>query len=471
MDIRANANIHPSNMCAWVTPCSICTRSAGTLGVCLPSIRRRFTSGETNTSHVAKTIHQPFFPVLAARTIPNALSSARPVTTTMIAKVKQHVMGDIFQNLKRNTVNFAQFCVSQHIRPGDVVVALVCVLFQARILRAIFAMYKLLAGFLDPQEKRIPAPTNYETSVVAAAEHAGILQLGGTISLLTMAIKTFFAAGKCVGISDPIKGGTHLRFRNSVTAIFVGLVLSRIKRNILRRENFTIGVLKSPRQIFVVDRVTDVFLFLSSVLACVESAGLPLQSLITFGGVGGLAIGLAGKEVIGNLFGGVALLFTSPFAPGEYIESPHASGRVSAVGFYTTRFVDPEGRSALVPNSLFTNASVTNLSRATRRRFITSYQLRYEDLHVVAKIVDLVNTALSAMPIVDKSDFVRSHMTNFGPYSVKCEASCMFLTNDRDRYLQSQQEALLRISTIVHETGAEFATLRMLDPRVLTEGE
>jgi hypothetical protein len=70
-----------------------------------------------------------------------------------------------------------------------------------------------------------------------------------------------------------------------------------------------------------------------------------------------------------------------------------------------------------------------------------------------------VGEELRAMPLTDNSSYVRSFVTGFGSYAVDVEASCHFLTNNRDTFLETQQAALLMIARVVGEQGAQFAVL------------
>ena len=47
--------------------------------------------------------------------------------------------------------------------------------------------------------------------------------------------------------------------------------------------------------------------------------GVDVGALVTFGGISGLAIGLAGRQILENAFMGLMLYATAPFAPGEEI--------------------------------------------------------------------------------------------------------------------------------------------------------
>ena len=53
-----------------------------------------------------------------------------------------------------------------------------------------------------------------------------------------------------------------------------------------------------------------------------------VNSVLAIGGVGGLAVGLAGREILENLFTGLIILSSSPFEVGEEISFTSSSSRV-----------------------------------------------------------------------------------------------------------------------------------------------
>ena len=55
-----------------------------------------------------------------------------------------------------------------------------------------------------------------------------------------------------------------------------------------------------------------------------------VNSVLAIGGVGGLAIGLAGREILENLFTGLIILSSSPFEVGEEVLFTPPSGPVGA---------------------------------------------------------------------------------------------------------------------------------------------
>ena len=54
-----------------------------------------------------------------------------------------------------------------------------------------------------------------------------------------------------------------------------------------------------------------------------------VNSVLAIGGVGGLAVGLAGREILENLFTGLIILSSSPFEVGDEVLFTPPTGSVS----------------------------------------------------------------------------------------------------------------------------------------------
>lgn len=61
-----------------------------------------------------------------------------------------------------------------------------------------------------------------------------------------------------------------------------------------------------------------------------------VNSVLAIGGVGGLAVGLAGREILENLFTGLIILSSSPFEVGDEVLFTPPTGSVSACAKHDT---------------------------------------------------------------------------------------------------------------------------------------
>lgn len=60
-------------------------------------------------------------------------------------------------------------------------------------------------------------------------------------------------------------------------------------------------------------KVARLFFMVMGGLTIMQAFGLSLSGLLTFGGVGGLIVGLAAKDLLSNFFGGMMIYFDRQF--------------------------------------------------------------------------------------------------------------------------------------------------------------
>ena len=68
-------------------------------------------------------------------------------------------------------------------------------------------------------------------------------------------------------------------------------------------------------------RVFKIIIIAIALLMLMQEFGVSISGLLAFGGVGGLVVGLAAKDLLSNFFGGLMIYFDRPFKVGEFILS------------------------------------------------------------------------------------------------------------------------------------------------------
>ncbi|MFK8182189.1 MAG: mechanosensitive ion channel domain-containing protein [Phormidesmis sp.] len=95
--------------------------------------------------------------------------------------------------------------------------------------------------------------------------------------------------------------------------------------------------------------------------------GVNLQGAFTALGVGGVVLGFALQDTLGNLFSGVALLFERPFEIGDWLEVDGQTGKVIEVNWRSVHIVTRELEQLIVPNSVLSQAVIRNYNRPQPR--------------------------------------------------------------------------------------------------------
>jgi MscS family membrane protein len=140
---------------------------------------------------------------------------------------------------------------------------------------------------------------------------------------------------------------------------------------------------------------------------------LAVTSVLAIGGIGGLAIGLAGREICENILNGFLIMSTvglhicvvgvcapspdfsalccavqSPFEVGDEVHFFHPSkvveGIVMDIGWYRTQIRSYEREVFIIPNAVFSKNIILNITRKNREfRYHDFVNLRVQDVQKV----------------------------------------------------------------------------------------
>ena len=206
-------------------------------------------------------------------------------------------------------------------------------------------------------------------------------------------------------------------------------------------------------------KLLRIVLWVIAGLTVLQTLGVSVSGLLAFGGIGGIAVGFAAKDLLANFFGSLSIYLDRPFTTGDWIRSPDRDieGTVEDIGWRLTRIRTFDQRPLYVPNAVFSNISVENPSRMRNRRIYETIGLRYEDADKVAQVVEDVHTMLRKHPEIDPGRTLIVNFVSFGASSLDFFVYAFTRTTDWVRFHQIKQEVLLQILEIIHRHGADVA--------------
>ena len=244
----------------------------------------------------------------------------------------------------------------------------------------------------------------------------------------------------------------------SALAWFLYAFVSNVESNIIenaRRDDRKID----QTTINALGRVVRIAIVITAVLVGLDTLGFNIAGLMAAGGIGGLAIGLASKDMLANFFGGVTVYIDRPFGIGDWIllKEKGIEGVVEDIGWRQTTIRKFDKRPVYVPNAVFTTASVENPSRMTHRRIYETIGLRYKDIAQMETITDAVREMLVKHPEIDEQQTLMVQFDAFNQSSVDFFIYCMTHTVNWQRYHEVKQDVLLQISGIVLANGSAIA--------------
>ena len=194
-------------------------------------------------------------------------------------------------------------------------------------------------------------------------------------------------------------------------------------------------------------------------LVVLQSFGYSISGVLAFGGIGGLAVGFAAKDLLANFFGGLMIYLDRPFKVGDWVRSPdqNIEGTVEDIGWRLTRIRTFDQRPLYVPNATFTSISVENPSRMKNRRIYETVGVRYCDVTRIQAIVSDVKTMLQNHPEIDTRQTLIVNLNQFSPSSLDFFVYTFTKTTNWVKYHEVKQDVLLQIMAIVEGHDAEVA--------------
>jgi len=200
-------------------------------------------------------------------------------------------------------------------------------------------------------------------------------------------------------------------------------------------------------------------IIITGVLVGLQSMGYSISGVLAFGGIGGIAIGFAAKDMLANLFGSLIIFLDRPFKIGDWIRSPdrEIEGTVESIGWRMTVIRTFDRRPLYVPNSVFSTITLENPSRMTNRRIYETIGIRYDDFSAMPAITREVREMLQQHPDIDTGRTLMVNFTRYGDSALDFFVYTFTKTVVWEEFHGVKQDVLLKIGEIIARHGAEIA--------------
>lgn len=200
-----------------------------------------------------------------------------------------------------------------------------------------------------------------------------------------------------------------------------------------------------------------IFIVFLAVLMLVQNLGYSISGLLASLGLGGLAVALAAKDSLSNIFGSVMILLDRPFMIGDWIKADDMEGTIEEIGFRSTRIRTFAKTQITIPNSVLMNMSIDNFSRMPKRRIKLTVGVTYATSPAqMRQAVADIKQLLQEHPAIDQ-DFSLVNFTDFGASSLDIMVYCFTTSTVWGEYLEAREDVCLKIMEALENIGLEIA--------------
>ena len=188
--------------------------------------------------------------------------------------------------------------------------------------------------------------------------------------------------------------------------------------------------------------------------------GLNLNGLIAGLGITGLALALAAKDSVANIFGAISIIIDQPFNVGDWIIVDGVEGEVITIGLRTTMIRTGNDTIVTIPNSNITNSAVENFTMRRFRRIKPSFEFEEDsDEGSLKKFCESLCEQVLADPRATKPGDSWVKITDSLPS--KITVSCNFYCESSSKIQREFREDILLMG---RARGVE-CNLRFHEPR------
>lgn len=153
-------------------------------------------------------------------------------------------------------------------------------------------------------------------------------------------------------------------------------------------------------------------IWILGILVALNNAGYNVGALLAGLGIGGLALAMAAKDTVANIFGGITVFTDKPFKINERIKLNGFDGTVTEIGIRSTRLKTLEGRVVTIPNMKFTDGMVENISMEPSRKVVLNLGLVYDTpSDKMEQALEILNTIGA-----ENADVEDNHLAGFNDF-------------------------------------------------------
>ena len=206
-----------------------------------------------------------------------------------------------------------------------------------------------------------------------------------------------------------------------------------------------------------VRKTLKVFVTVFGIVFVASNVDIDVSSLLAGLGIGGIAIALAAKDTVENLFGSITVLFDRPFQVGDWVVVGDTEGTVEELGFRSTRIRTFYNSLVTVPNAKLINANVDNMGARSYRRISTMLSITYDTPpEKIEAFCEGVRSLIRNHPYTRK-DVFHVWLNQFSSSSLDVILYCFLVTPDWSTELRERHRLFIDIIRLAHDLGVEFA--------------
>lgn len=192
------------------------------------------------------------------------------------------------------------------------------------------------------------------------------------------------------------------------------------------------------------------------------SLGFDLSAVLAGLGISGIALALAAKDSISNIFGAVTVLLDRPFKVGDWVVIGNSEGEVIEINLRTTQIRTSIDSVVTFPNASLVNTPIENYGLRRWRRYQPFLNLDLDsDPASVEKFCTDLLKAIENNEKTTKKDESSVRVQALGPQAIEIACNLYWDTSSSTEEKELKQDFLLNVLRL-----AKSLELQFFEPRL-----
>lgn len=206
----------------------------------------------------------------------------------------------------------------------------------------------------------------------------------------------------------------------------------------------------------IITNICKVLVVFIAITGILQSQGYSVSSILAGFGIGGLAVGMAAKETIANVFGSISILSDRVYKVGDYVKVEGIEGYVEDISIRSTKIRDLDNFLITIPNNIAANAVITNVSKAQKRLLKINFGVTYSTgCSSIEKVRELIKEIAVSHADIHNDFTIAVH--DLGDSSINIRFMGYIKTGSYFKFLKVRGEFLQEAIAKFRENNIDFA--------------
>ncbi len=236
--------------------------------------------------------------------------------------------------------------------------------------------------------------------------------------------------------------------------LLVDVPVTAVKRYALKKDD-SFGNFLGP----LISRtlsVAVIFLAIAQIYQIITDQ--PMTTILAGLGVGGIAVGLAAQDAIGNFFGSIMLATDRPFEVGDRVVVDSYDGPIEKVGLRSTQIRTLEGHLVSIPNKYLASTSIQNIAKRPHIRRLSTITVTYDTPpDKMREAVSILQDILKDHEGMHEDYPPRVYFSGYGDWALEIMMIYWYHPPSYWDYMAFSEKVNLEILERFNKAGLEFA--------------